>query len=72
MINLNDQKVYKNIFHSGKWAGVFQFTEKGLAGELRSPIAVEDLRDYEVQGFLQGVEKELDFQGVGNFPGEDV
>ena len=28
-INLNDQDVYKNIFHKGKWAGVFQFTEKG-------------------------------------------
>ena len=28
-INFNDQNVYKNIFHKGKWAGVFQFTEKG-------------------------------------------
>ena len=28
-INLNDQNVYKNIFHKGKWAGVFQFTERG-------------------------------------------
>ena len=28
-INLKDQKVYDNIFHKGKWAGVFQFTEKG-------------------------------------------
>ena len=28
-INLNDQKVYTNIFHKGKWAGIFQFTEKG-------------------------------------------
>ena len=28
-INLNDQKVYKNIFHKGKWAGIFQFTEEG-------------------------------------------
>jgi len=28
-LNLNDQKVYKNVFHKGKWAGVFQFTEKG-------------------------------------------
>ncbi len=28
-IDFNDQKVYKNIFHKGKWAGVFQFTEKG-------------------------------------------
>ena len=28
-INFNDQQVYKNIFHKGKWAGIFQFTEKG-------------------------------------------
>jgi len=28
-INLNDDKVYKNIFHKGKWAGIFQFTETG-------------------------------------------
>ena len=29
VIDLNDQKVYKNIFHKGKWAGVFQFTNNG-------------------------------------------
>ena len=29
VIDLNDQNVYKNIFHTGKWAGVFQFTEQG-------------------------------------------
>ena len=28
-INLKDQKVYKNIFWKGKWAGIFQFAEKG-------------------------------------------
>ena len=26
-IDLDDQEVYKNIFHEGKWAGIFQFTE---------------------------------------------
>jgi len=26
---LKDSKVYKNIFHKGKWAGIFQFTEAG-------------------------------------------
>lgn len=31
-LNLDDQKVYKNVFHRGKWAGVFQFTEKGAQG----------------------------------------
>ena len=29
VINLQDQDVYKNIFHKGKWGGVFQFTEVG-------------------------------------------
>ena len=28
-IDLNDQKVYKNIFHKGKFVGVFQFTNEG-------------------------------------------
>jgi len=28
-INLKDQKVYKNIFWEGKWAGIFQFAEQG-------------------------------------------
>lgn len=28
-INLDDQEVYKNVFHKGRWAGVFQFTEGG-------------------------------------------
>tara|TARA_R100001480_G_scaffold53138_2_gene66381 strand:- start:300 stop:1949 length:1650 start_codon:yes stop_codon:yes gene_type:complete len=29
VIDLNDENVYKNIFHEGRWAGVFQFTETG-------------------------------------------
>ena len=29
VIDFSDQEVYKNIFHQGKWAGVFQFTETG-------------------------------------------
>ncbi len=29
VIDFNDQEVYENIFHAGKWAGVFQFTETG-------------------------------------------
>jgi DNA polymerase III alpha subunit len=29
VINLSDKKVYKNVFHDGKWAGTFQFTEDG-------------------------------------------
>jgi len=29
VIDFTDQQVYENIFHAGKWAGVFQFTETG-------------------------------------------
>lgn len=28
-IDLNDNQVWENIFHEGKWAGIFQFTEAG-------------------------------------------
>ena len=28
-IDLNDKEVWQNIFHKGKWAGIFQFTEAG-------------------------------------------
>ena len=29
VVDLNDQEVYKNIFHEGKWVGIFQFAERG-------------------------------------------
>lgn len=29
VIDLEDKQVWQNIFHSGKWAGIFQFTESG-------------------------------------------
>ena len=29
VIDLNDRSVWKNVFHSGRWAGIFQFTEPG-------------------------------------------
>tara|TARA_Y100000310_G_scaffold77027_1_gene73528 strand:- start:29807 stop:33262 length:3456 start_codon:yes stop_codon:yes gene_type:complete len=29
-IDFDDQNVYENIYHAGKWAGVFQFTETGV------------------------------------------
>lgn len=28
-INLDDQKVYKNVYHEGRWGGIFQCTQKG-------------------------------------------
>lgn len=32
IIDFDDQKVYENVFHKGKWAGIFQFTESGAQG----------------------------------------
>jgi DNA polymerase-3 subunit alpha len=29
VVDLSDPEVYQNIFHKGKWAGIFQFTEHG-------------------------------------------
>ena len=29
VIDMNDQEVYKRVFHAGRWAGIFQFTETG-------------------------------------------
>ena len=29
VIDFDDQNVWKNVFHKGKWAGVFQFTQHG-------------------------------------------
>ncbi len=29
VLDLGDKDVWKNVFHDGKWAGVFQFTETG-------------------------------------------
>ena len=28
-MDMHDSNIYENIFHEGKWAGVFQFTEQG-------------------------------------------
>jgi DNA polymerase-3 subunit alpha len=29
VLNFDDSEVYKNVFHKGRWAGIFQFTENG-------------------------------------------
>ena len=29
VLDMNDSAIYENIFHTGKWAGIFQFTENG-------------------------------------------
>ena len=43
-IDLNDQKVYKNIFHKGKFVGVFQFTNAG-AQRLARKVKPKDIID---------------------------
>lgn len=44
-LNLADENVYKNIFHSGKWAGIFQFTETGAQNFCSQvkPNSIEDI-----------------------------
>ncbi len=45
VIDLNDQDVYKNIFHDEKWIGIFQFTEQGaqrFASQIQ-PTSIIDL-----------------------------
>lgn len=45
VIDLNDQDVYKNIFHDEKWIGIFQFTEQGaqrFASQVQ-PTSIIDL-----------------------------
>lgn len=29
VIDINDKKVFEHVYHSGRWAGIFQFTAKG-------------------------------------------
>ena len=45
IINLDNQEVYKNIFHTGKWAGIFQFTEKGAQNfcQRAKPTSIVDI-----------------------------
>ena len=45
IMNFNDQKVYKNVFHSGKWAGIFQFTESGAQSFCKraKPTSIVDI-----------------------------
>ena len=43
-IDLNDQKVYKNIFHKGKFVGIFQFTNAG-AQRLARKVKPKDIID---------------------------
>jgi len=44
-IDLNNQDVYRSIFHKGMWAGVFQFTEEGAQDfcQRAQPTSIIDL-----------------------------
>jgi DNA polymerase-3 subunit alpha len=44
-IDLHNQEVYENIFHEGKWAGIFQFTENGAQSFAKraTPKSIIDL-----------------------------
>jgi DNA polymerase-3 subunit alpha len=44
-LDMNDQKVLNHVFHKGNFAGVFQFTEKGIRGVAKNikPDCFEDV-----------------------------
>lgn len=44
-LDLDDQRVLKHVFHNGNFAGVFQFTEKGIRGVAKGirPDCFEDV-----------------------------
>jgi len=45
VLDLEDKQVFHNIFHEGKWLGIFQFTEKGAQTFCKeaSPNNVEEI-----------------------------
>lgn len=44
-MDLNDQHVYENVYHDGRWAAVFQFTERGAQNFARraKPRSITDI-----------------------------
>ena len=45
VIDFNDERVYKNVYHAGKWAAVFQCTQRGAQALFKraKPESVVDL-----------------------------
>ena len=45
VMDFDDQQVYENVFHSGKWAGIFQFTESGAQNFCKraKPTSIVDI-----------------------------
>jgi DNA polymerase-3 subunit alpha len=64
VMDLDDQAVYKNIFHKGRWVGIFQFTEQGaqrfaLQAQPRSIIDISAITSIYRPGPLSaGVDKD--------------
>lgn len=44
-IDFGDQRVYENVYHAGKWAGIFQFTSPGAQRFIRQfePRSLDDI-----------------------------
>tara|TARA_R100000805_G_scaffold13173_1_gene14817 strand:- start:2512 stop:3933 length:1422 start_codon:yes stop_codon:yes gene_type:complete len=44
-MDFDDQTVYENVFHQGKWAGIFQFTESGAQNFCKraQPTSIVDI-----------------------------
>ena len=45
VMDFNDQTVYENVFHSGKWSGIFHFTETGAQNFCKraKPTSIVDI-----------------------------
>lgn len=45
VVDLDDQHVYENVYHAGKWAAIFQATERGAQGFMQrvKPRSIMDL-----------------------------
>ena len=45
IMDFTDQQVYENVFHAGKWAGIFQFTESGAQNFCKraQPTSIVDI-----------------------------
>ncbi len=74
VIDLGDSKVWKNIFHDGRWAGIFQFTEGGAQSFCKNakPNNIIELAAitsiYRPGPLSAGVDKQ--FVSAKNVPGE--
>lgn len=47
VLNLDDQKVYENVYHDGKWVGIFQFAQRPVQQFCKrvKPRSISELSD---------------------------